>query len=443
MSTGDRDPKRSLRRLNLLGLATVAILVFGIGGWAATAQLSGAVIASGTVVVESHAKKVQHPSGGIVGTIAVREGDRVEAGDILMRLDDTLARATVGVIRSQLDQFRAREARLRAERDDTEMSAGPEAGVDGVAGPAAAPAAVRAADLAFADEKRLFASRQSARQGQREQLRERINQSRQEVVGLAAQQEAKTREIAFIAEELKGVAELFRKNLVPIVRFMQLQRDEARLEGERGSLIAEIARAHARVIEIELQIIQLDRDFRTEVLRELREVQGRIAELEERIAAADDQLRRIDIRAPQAGIVHQLAVHTVGGVIAGQETLMLIIPRADDLVIEARIAPGDVDQVWIGVPASVRILAGNRRVTPVIEGSITRIAADLSRDPVTHEAFYAARVGIAADQLALLGDFRMLPGMPAEIFVETQERTPLEFVLRPLSDQLARTFRER
>src|SRR5712692_6984445 len=331
------DPRQVIRRLNLVGFAAMAVLIGGVGGWAATSQLAGAVIAPGSIVVESNVKKVQHPTGGIVGEILVREGDVVKEGQVVMRLDDTVTRATLGIVRSQLDELMSREARLLAERDGADALRFPES--------LTSRRDEKTLATAFAGEEKLFESRRQARIGQRAQLRERIAQINEEIRGLSAQHDAKEKEIQFIGEELVGVTDLYKKNLIPIVRFMQLQRDQARLNGERGQLIADIARAKGKVSETELQIIQLDQDFRTEVLKDLREAQGKIGELKERVTAAEDQLKRVDLRAPQTGTVHQLAVHTVGGVIGNGETIMQIVPRADELVVEAKVAPSDIDQV--------------------------------------------------------------------------------------------------
>jgi HlyD family secretion protein len=435
MSEPIADPRRAIRRLNRLGLGAAVLLFGGIGGWAATAHLSGAVIAPGTIVVESNVKKVQHPSGGIVGGIFVKEGDHVEAGQLVMRLDDTLTRATLGIVRSQLDELTAREARLLAERDLRDAIAFPDALLS--------RRAEASVDAAVAGEERLFESRRTARQGQRSQLRERVEQARQEIAGLTAQLSAKETEIGFITEELAGVTELYRKNLIPVIRYMQLQRDQARLSGERGQFVADIARARGRIGEIELQILQLDQDFRTEVLRDLREAQGKIAEIRERVAAAEDQLRRIDIRAPQAGFVHQLSVHTVGGVIANGETVMQIVPKADRLVVEAKVAPQDIDQVANGARVAVRILAGNQRMMPDVEGRVIRVSADLTREPQGQVTYYVVRVALDETAVGKLTDLTLVPGMPADSFIQTMDRTPLDYLLKPLHEQIARTFRER
>jgi HlyD family secretion protein len=435
MTSDDDDPRRLIRKFNLMGLSLLALLVGGIGGWAATGKLAGAVMAPATVVVESNVKKVQHPTGGVVGEILVKEGALVQAGEVLMRLDETVTRATLGVVRSQLDELTARQARLNAERDGHDAAAFP------------TDLAMRAAEpsvaLAIASEERLLDSRRRSRDGQRAQLRERIAQIKEEASGIQGQRAAKERELALIAEELAGVDELFKKNLIGVQRVMQLRRDKARLEGERNSLIADKARAEGKISEIELQILQLDQDFRTEALKELREAQGKIAELKERLTAAEDQLRRIVIRAPQAGVVHQLAVHTVGGVVANGETIMLIVPQSDELLVEAKVAPTDIDQAALGADAYVRIMAGNQRTTPELRGTLTRISADLTKEPQTNQAYYLIRVTLPDTEVRRLGELRLVPGMPAEVFVRTGERTPLQYLLKPLREQIARAFRER
>ena len=247
------------------------------------------------------------------------------------------------------------------------------------------------------------------------------------------------------------MAELYQKNLVSISRFTQLQRDQTRIQGERGQLIADIARARGKISETELQIIQVDQDFRTEVLKDMRETQGKIAELKERVTAAEDQLKRVDLRSPQTGFVHQLSVHTVGGVISNGELIMQIVPRADELVVEAKVAPNDIDQIAPGSTAIVKVMAGNQRTTPEIIGVITRVSADLAREQQPQQqnpaqpppTYYTVRITLPAAEVARLQDIRLVPGMPVEAFIQTHERTPLQYLLKPLRDQIARTFRER
>lgn len=438
MTAIERTPQSSIRKLQLVGFAAIAIAVGGFGGWASTSEIAGAVIASGNIVVESNVKKIQHPMGGIVGEILVKEGSEVETGQVLMRLDDTLTRATLGVVRSQLDLYVAREARLLAERD-------------ALAAIPATPQSVETEAFASAltGERRLFESRRDARDGQRAQLQERITQIGEEIRGLAAQQESKAKEIDYIAEELSGVEQLYAKNLVSIARLKQLQRDQARLQGERGQLIADIARSRGKIAETELQVLQLDQDFRTEVLKDLRETQARIAELQERAGAAADELKRTTIRAPQAGIVYQLQAHTIGGVITKGDTIMQIAPRADPLIVEAKVAPPDVDQVEMRAAVRVRVNAGNRRTTPDLDGNVTFISPDLTSEPlatpagVQKQQYYVVRVALSATAVKAVGDLQLVPGMPVEVYIHTQDRTPLDYLTKPLQEQVARTFRER
>jgi HlyD family secretion protein len=412
------DPRHSLRRINLIGIVALLVMFGGFGVWAATTQISGAVIAPGIVVVETNIKKVQHPTGGVIGEILVRDGQIVNAGDIVMRLDDTVTRATLGVIRTQLDELWTREARLTAERDDAHVIIFPEELLARSNAPAIASR--------LASEEKLFESRSSSRLGQSNQLRERIKQAGEEIRGLSAQQQAKQEEIELIDEELLGVRDLYDKRLVQISRLMVLQRDKARLNGEHGQFIAEIARARGKINENELQIIQIERDFRTDVLKDLRDVQGKIAELRERLVAAEDQLKRVDIRAPQRGTVLQLAVHTVGGVIGNGETLMQIVPLEDSLVIDARVWPQDIDQVALGSKVVVRIMAGNQRLMQDLHGTLSRVSADLERDPPAGgqpgASYYQVRVTLEPTELERISDLRLVPGMPAEVFIQTYAR---------------------
>jgi HlyD family secretion protein len=442
MTVSDRvPPQLAIRRLQLVGYSAIALAVGGFGGWAATSEIAGAVIANGNIVVESNVKKVQHPNGGVVGDILVKEGSEVEADQVLMRLDDTLTRATLGVVQSQLDLYVAREARLLAERD----------GLPGIPTLDASPGGflTEAFAGALAGERRLFESRRVGLEGQRAQLHERITQIGEEIRGLTAQQESKGQEIDYIAEELSGVEQLYAKNLVSIARLKQLQRDQVRLQGERGQLIGEIARSRGKIAETELQVLQLDQDFRTEVLKELRETEARIAELQERANAATDELKRTTIRAPQAGIVYQLQVHTIGGVIAKGDTIMQIAPRADPLVVEAKVAPPDIDQVEMQAPVRVRVNAGNRRTTPDLDGTVTFVSPDLTSEAlatptgVPKQQYYLVRVTLSEPAAKAPDDLRLVPGMPVEVYIHTQDRTPLDYLMKPLHEQLARTFRER
>ena len=321
MSTKPTPAQRSIRRHLLGGLAVVALLAGGVGGLAATTELAGAVIAPGSLVVDTNVKKVQHPTGGVVGELRVRDGDRVKSGDIVVRLDETITQANLAIVVNSLTELWARQGRLEAERDGAKVvTFHPE-----LLARKSNPEVARV----MTGEEGLFATRHKAREGQKAQLRERIGQLKEQINGLDDQIKAKKREIELISQELEGVRDLWRKNLVQIQRVTALERDAARLEGERGSLVSSIAQTKGKITETELQILQIDQDLRTEVGKELAESRGKIAELVERKVTAEDQLKRIDIRAPQDGMVHQSTVHTVGGVITAGEAMMLIVPEAD------------------------------------------------------------------------------------------------------------------
>jgi len=423
---------RAVRRLSFFALLAVALLIFGAGGWAAMAKLSGAVIGAGTLVVEGNVKRVQHKEGGIVGEILVRNGSPVAAGDVLVRLDDTLPRANLGVIVSQIDQLTARRFRLVAERDNAAAVATPDD---------TGSLSEKARDYVSA-ETALFHARRRTIEGQKSQLRERIGQIGQETEGLVVRRNAKSEELDWIEQELGRVRSLSQQGLVQFTRLAELQRLKAQLEGERGQFITEVARAKTRVTETELQILQLDEDRRAEVLTELRDVENKLAELTQQRIAADDQLARIDILSPQAGIVHELAVHTIGGVIPPGETIMLIVPTKDALIVEARIQPADIDQIFVGQSAVLRFSAFNQRTTPEINGTVATVAADLIHNPQTGEAWYTARVRIPPHEIRRLGSLTLVAGMPVEAFIQTGERSALSYLTKPLVDQVSRAMRE-
>jgi HlyD family secretion protein len=426
--------QKALRRSAVMGVALIGLFGGTIGLWAATSTLSGAVMAPGQFVIDTNVKKVQHPTGGIVGELKVREGDRVAEGDLLIRLDETVTRANLQVVTKQLDEMWARQARLEAERDGRTAMVPPAE----LVGRSSDPAVVKLLE----SERTLFEARSSAREGQKSQLKKRIAQLQDEIVGLKAQQAAKTREATIIVDELKGVRELYQKNLIQVSRLSALEREAANLEGQRGQLIASVAQAEGKIAETSLQIIQIDEQTRADVMKELREIQGRVAEFMERRVAAEDQLKRVDIRAPSAGYVHQLAVHTVGGVITPAEPAMLIVPVDEALNLEAKVMPQDIDQLTPGQPAVVRVHASNQRTTPELQGTVTRISADVTREQQTGLTYYTIRVALLPEQIQRLQGIKLVAGMQAEVFVQTHSRTPLEYFLKPLQDQIARAFRE-
>jgi HlyD family secretion protein len=295
----------------------------------------------------------------------------------------------------------------------------------------------------FSGERNLFESRRDSREGQKAQLRERITQLDQEFAGVSGQVAAKTREIDLIGKQLKDLETLEEKQLVTAATMVALRREAARLEGEHGQLTAAAAQTRGKVTEINLQILRIDQDMRTEVVKELGETQSRQSEFFERKVAAEDQLKRVELRAPQSGKVHQLSVHTVGGVVNPSEPAMLIVPDSDKLVVEAKINPQDIDQVLQSRAARIRFAAFNQRTTPELDGEIGSIAADLTQDPRSGDSYYTARINIPVAELARLEGNKLVPGMPAEVLIKTHERTALSYFIKPLQDQIARAFRER
>jgi HlyD family secretion protein len=436
MSDGKMQVARRSIRLHLIvGLAVVVVLAGGLGGWASTAQISGALIAPGSVVVDSNVKKVQHPTGGVVGELRARDGDLVKAGDVVVRLDDTVTKASLAIVVKTLDGLWARAARLQAEQQ----------GVESIVFP---PMLLTRADdpdvkNIMASEAKLFEVRTYGRIGQKAQLRERVTQLNEEIGGLTAQEKAKEKEIALVEKELVGVRSLYEQHLVQLSRLTVLERDAARLAGERAQYIASRAQAKGKITETELQIIQIDKDVVSEVSKDLRETNDKIGEFVERKVTAEDQLRRVDIRAPQDGMVLQSTVHTVGGVITAGDAIMMIVPQADDLQVEAKVNPQDIDKLQIGQKTLLRLSAFNQRTTPELNGVVTRVSPDVTADQRTGQSYYTIRVSMPPQEVARLGDVKLIPGMPVEAFVQTGDRTMISYLIKPLSDQLMRAFREK
>ncbi len=420
----------------LAGLAVVFVMLGGAGVWASITQIAGAVIASGVVVVESSVKKVQHPTGGVVGEILVKNGDFVKAGDVVMRLDETVTRANLKLIERQLDEVAVRGARYNAERDSTDSVSAPPSFLNRDSDPEIAKI--------LASERTHFESRRGSREGQKSQLKERSGQLDEEIQGLQVQIDAKGKELELIGEELKGLGELEAKQLVTTSKLTAMRREAARLEGERGNLISAVAQTKGKISENAMQIYRIDQDFRTDLMKELRDNEARHSELEQKRIAAEDQLRRVDILAPQSGLVHQLTVHTVGGVINPGDPIMLIVPENDKLVIDAKIAPQDIERLLNTKSALVRLPAFNSRTTPELEARLKSVSGDVTHDQQSGESFYMARVELADGELVKLGPGnKLLPGMPAEVQIRTESRTALSYLMKPLADQITKGWRER
>ena len=424
----------SLRRFQIVGFLSVIIMVGVVGGWANFTELNGAVIAPATIMVESYSKKVQHKEGGIVGEIRVKDGDRVEVGQTLVVLDNTETKSELTIIDGLLDEALAKRARLEAQRDLASAIIFPpevlaRAGEPGVA-------------AIMAGQTKLFNARLQAVVGKKDQLTQQIGQLTEQIGGLESQRISKEKQLNLISAELIDLKDLQSKGLVPVSRVMAMDRETARLDGERGELVASKASAEARIAEVKVQILQIDEEDLSQTLTELRDIEGKVAELKERKLAAASRLERMVIKSPITGDVYQLAVHTVGGVIGPGELLMLIVPEADELILQAQVMPQDIAKVRTGQIAHIRFPAFNSRLTPEVAAAVTQISADTSRIDASSPPFYSVRLMISATELAKLGSNKLKPGMPAEAFIQTEAQTPMTYFLKPLTDQFAHALRE-
>ncbi|MPZ11264.1 MAG: HlyD family type I secretion periplasmic adaptor subunit [Kiloniellaceae bacterium] len=424
----------STRRSVIAGLAVVCFTFGGFFGWAAYAELSSAVIASGTVMVDSNRKAIQHMEGGIVKEILVRNGDAVATGALLLRLDETRARASLAIVQSKLDQALASEARLLAEREGAESIVVPAA----FAGREAAP---QLQEILHGQESQ-FQARRETLLGETGIYEQRIAQIDEQITGFRAQQQSKSRQIELIEEELAGLKTLLAKGFAEKPKVLALEREAARLGGERGELIAEIASAKTSISEAKLQILQLRKDFREQVEQELREVRAEILDLRERVAAASFVLDHLEVRAPEDGVVVGLQVHAHGQVVRPGQTMLEMVPVDDQLVVEAKVRPVDIDNLAIGLEADVLFTAFPQRTTPRLLGSVVYVSADRFEDERSGEAYYLARVSVSEAEAARLGERKLHPGMPADVMIKTGARTALDYLVQPLRDSIMRAWRE-
>lgn len=432
---GKRAGGPAVRGLVSFAYATLFLLIVGLGGLSTVISLAGAVVTPGRLVVASYHKPVQHLKGGTVDTLFVENGDEVSAGQMLVRLDETQTRANLEIVSQRLNELKVRSARLLAE----------EGGLSAIEFPQDIAAKAKQ-DPEFAKlvsgEEGLFDARRLSQSRRKDQLTERVLQYRKQIDGLQAQIEGKRQEIALIREEMSGVRELVEKELLSKTRLTELQRQEAQLQGQLGGLVSSIAETEGRITETELQKLQVDDDIRSQASSDLRDAQAQIAEYEERRVAAEDELAHVEIRAPEDGVVQELSVHAAGAVVGAGTPIMTIVPVKDNLVAEVKIAPQDIDQIAIGQKAVLRLSALNQRTTPEIAGEVVHVSADLTQDARTGESFFLARVAPDKDDLEKLVMVKLLPGMPAEVFIQTEPRTILSYLLKPAMDQVNRAFRE-
>jgi len=431
----EEHAEQGLRRMTRNGLIAIAVLVFGCGGLMAFLPMAGAVLATGEVAVETHVKQIAHPFGGVAADILVRDGDRVKEGDLLIRLDDTVAGANAQFTGLSLDQLLAKEARLRAVRD----------GAGSVSFPAELHA--RAAEdpsiaAIMRDEARGFTLGRQARGDMQNQLQARIAQTQAEIASFQSRAAAYDRQAALIGEELAQTRELYESSLSTLDRVNALERSQVGLQAERSAALSGVTEAQARISELRTQMAGQGSENRSQAALELAQVQAQIAESRQREVTASDTNDRTAIRAPQSGIVNRLAVQTIGGVVPAGQMLLEIVPDSDQLVVKAHVATTDIDNVVIGQPAFLRFSALSMRTTPELQGHVTQVDPNRTVDEATGAAYYNATVTITEEEFAKLGEAELAVGMPVEVFIQTGQRTILNYILRPLTDQLNRALRE-
>jgi epimerase transport system membrane fusion protein len=411
----------------------IFFLVFGVFGfWAGFAPLDGSALASGVVTVESYTKVIQHLEGGIVGEILVRNGDVVAAGDSLLVLDNTQPLAQLGITSAQFVALKSREARLLAESSGSES----------ISFSAVLMQAGSDADAEMASERQIFLARKAARDGEVEVLEQREDQLASRVTGLEAVRTSKLELAASFSEELVDVRELLEEGFSDKQRLRELERSYSSYSGEAADLTANISTTQIQIGEARLQILQQDKNFLTEVVNELGEVRSRLKDIEEKLVAIQDVVRRTSITTPVDGIVTGMQVHTVGGVVRPGVDIAEVVPQSDELIIEANVSPIDIDRVTVGQEATISFSAFSSGLVPTIYGSVIGISADRLIDQTNGAPYYLARVEVTPEGMRDMGDLVLVPGMPAEVFINTGTRTFLQYVFKPFTTALSRSFIE-
>ncbi len=414
------------------GTLSAAILIIGLGGWAATSELSGAVVGQGQVKVDKDLRAIQHIDGGIIQKINVRKGDVVSENQILFLLDDAVLKSERQILQGQLIEYLAKRQRLLAERDNLEVLP-PLQGEDifGIA-----------TSKEIENETRLFQGNRERRASQVEQLKLGIAQIEQELKGLAAQKKSNASELKLVKNEADKVDGLKRKGLIEGTRVFNNARDLTKLEGEAGQIESSIARSLSRQNEIELQIFSVGEDARNEAQKQLSEIEPRISELSERFTAVLERLKRLEIRSPIEGTINEVSINTIGGVITPAQKLLTIVPLDAALQVEVNVQPTDIDQIYMGQDVKLRFSAFSARETPELGGTVAFISPATSTDPANGQTFYTVQVDVADSELAKLNGKKLVPGMPVESFIQTESRTALSYMLKPMVDQFRRAFRE-
>lgn len=426
--------KRAYDKFLLLGFVLVALLFFVGFVWATLTKIQGAVISTGQVVVEGRPKVVQHLDGGVVGEILVREGDRVGQGDVLIRLDPTSLTANETLLQNRLNEALGRKARLTAERDEASS----------IDWDSIFPTAIRTPEIekVISDQTELFETRRTNYRGEVSQLYARIDQARDQIAGYESRLQTAFDQAKLVNDEANAFRELNRRGQGYAIRINQLEREFARLQGEIATTRSEIARTNGVISETEIEISQVRRRFQEQVLTDLRTAESEVSDLTEQLTQAKDQTGRIEITAPVDGIVHNMQISTIGGVITPANPIMEIIPVDDNLVVEGQVDVGSIDQIYLGQPTRVRLSAFNQNTTPELKGTISRISANAIVDERTGMSFYTVRIAIPTEEIDRLQGLTLIPGMPAESFIQTEERTVWSYLIKPASDSMNRAFRE-
>ncbi|NOD47432.1 HlyD family type I secretion periplasmic adaptor subunit [Ruegeria sp. HKCCD5849] len=419
----------------LVGFLALFLLVGGLGYWAVKTRLAGAIVSSGVIEVQSNRQVVEHPDGGVVGEIFVRDGDVVSSGDMLLRLDDTFLSSEQTIVEAQLFELLVRRARLEAERDGltpaelttqlTEVQKEYGIGADLIAG-----------------QQNLFEARLETLSRQDEQLRKQVVQIESEIEGTQAQLVSLRRQVELIEDELEDQQSLLNRGLTQTSRVLALQREEASLNGEIGRLEAAVARLRGQIASTEIQIVELTATRREEAITTLRDVQAQVAELSERRLSLSERLTRLDIRAPVTGRVYGSQVFALQSVVQPGEPMMYIVPQDTPLLVAARVDAIHVDQLHVGQPVALRFPAFNQRETPELDGQVYNVSADTFTDEQSGFTFYRAEVELNDGQIDRLNGQELLPGMPVEALIKTDERTPLSYLVKPMADYFNRAFRE-
>ncbi|MFK5997752.1 MAG: HlyD family type I secretion periplasmic adaptor subunit [Rhodobacterales bacterium] len=420
----------------LIGFASLAFLVIGIGLWSATTKIAGAVIASGIVRVEANRQVIQHPNGGVVGKINVKNGDIVKAGDVLLRFDDSQLKSKLAIIEGQYFELLARKALFKAERDGRDsLSYAPE-----LIARAKTDEMIR--DLMHG-QKTLFDARRKSLENQQQQLHEQTVQMGRQIDGVNAQIAASKTQLELLGQELKNAQSLLDKGLAQASRVLALRREQARIAGQIGNLTASLGRLEAAISEINIKVVQLETGQREKAIQSLRDIEYRSLDLSGKRTSILQTLKHLDVRAPMAGTVYGNKVFALQSVIQAAQPMMYIIPKNQPLVVQARISTKHVDQVFVGQNATLSFATFSQRTTPRIFGAVTKLSADVFTDKATGANYYQVELKPKPGEMAKLGHAKLLPGMPVEAFLQTGERSTFSYLVKPVTDYFNKAFREK